>query len=95
MDGTPEQMAYMRKVRDEIDHEITMLQMTYDTKTLATVMMARAARMLRVLHSTKMWRQADVEIFLLSTMQDVLDPLPADELPAVQMQTIGQPGKPN
>ena len=93
MNIDPQGFDYAKSVRSAINDQITALAMTFDTKTLATVMMHRAAGMLRAVHSAGLWTEKDVRDFVEGCLVDIYDKLPDNQTPKVA--TLGMSDKPS
>lgn len=58
-----------------ISNGLTELQLSHDTKYLATAMMQRAAYMLRMLLTAGVWTEEDVRAVVDGALEDVYKPL--------------------
>lgn len=76
-----QQRARQAEVHNQIATELKGLSRKYDAKELAVVMFCYATELFRAVHSLGMWPVKDVEIFTTNVMQDLLTPLPKDQLP--------------
>lgn len=66
---------YDRQMR-AISNGLTELQLSHDTKYLATAMMHRSAYMLRMLLTAGVWTEDDVRAVIDGALEDVYQPLP-------------------
>lgn len=68
---------------NEINKELDLLFSTFDTKTLATVMMIRSAAALRAIHNAGLWKVDDVRAVVEGATADIYKPLPKDQIPKI------------
>lgn len=68
-------------VRGQIVNELMAMSHKYDAKELAIIMFWQACKIFRAVHSLGIWPVKEVESFTTAAMNDVLIPLPSDQLP--------------
>jgi hypothetical protein len=69
---TPEE--YQAKVIRAIEAELNELQLRYDTKMLAAIMMARSVYLMRLLVTAGKWRPEDVQVIAMEALADLHEP---------------------
>jgi len=85
---TPAQQAHYEKVMNEINDDLTAMQLKYDSKYLSIALLNKATYLMQLIQAAKIWSEDEVSAIIQAALSDI-----HEKVKAPTVMTLGADGQ--